>query len=56
MSYQRQSCNGTTIETIDGKQIINGVEVKTGKLKSVYYFVLVVFTLIGFGLGVVGSS
>lgn len=32
MNYQRQSQNGTTIETIDGKTYVNGVHIETGKM------------------------
>lgn len=51
MSYQRQTSNGVTIESINGKHYINGVEVKTGRFKSIYYFVLVIFTGIGLVIG-----
>ena len=57
MNYQRQSSNGTVIETVNGKHYINGVEVETGNLKGIYYFVLTVLVAIAFIIGyVVGSS
>jgi hypothetical protein len=56
MSYQRQSSNGTVIETINGKHYINGVEVETGKLKGSYYFAVIALMVIAFIAGyVVGS-
>lgn len=42
MSYMSQSCNGQTIEQINGEVFINGVNIHTGKLKSYYWSLLAI--------------
>lgn len=36
MNCQRQSCNGSTIESIDVRHYVNGVEVSISKLERIY--------------------
>ena len=58
MSYSKQSCNGTTVENIDGKIFVNGVEVIDGKLQKmqpIHFITLTLFTGFGVLCGFIGG-
>jgi hypothetical protein len=56
MGHQICNMNGNTFENINGKFYLNGIEVKTGKLKKSYWIMSAGFSATTFIFGCIAGS